>query len=205
MTPRPIFDVFLSHRSQDAGLAAFVADELREQGLDVFHSGVIAVATEAVVDDLRSALAESIAVVILVTPDYAKSPNLAFLTGAAMAWEKPVYILYDGLDLSELPDFLGQYRVAPITAVGEIGRQIKEEYLPFSAEQEDALREAYAELGIPADQLVMRVSARAQLVRIFAEKTQLDVGAERLLRELLNKRKRGQLPRLQAPRIAEPA
>jgi hypothetical protein len=205
MNPRPVFDVFLSHRPQDAGLAAFVAEELREHGLEVFHGGVVTVATEAVVDDLRWTIAECAAVVILVTPGYLKSPNLAFLAGAAMAWDKPIYVLYDGLELADLPDFLGQYTVSPITATRQVAEEIRQAQAPLSPEQQDALKEAYVELGVPADQLLVRASARYELGRRFTEKTRLKVEAERLVRELLNKRKRGLLPKLSPVRAAESA
>ena len=201
MSTRPVFDVYLSHRPQDVGLASFVAEELRDHGLEVFHGGVVTTATEEVADDLRGALAESAAVVILATPDYVGSPNLAFLAGAAMAWDKPIYVLFDGMASTELPDFLGQYHVAPLTEVRRVADDLQRAQGALGPEQEAALKEAYAELGVTADQLLIKSTARSELGRRFAEKTGLQIGAERLVREILNRRKRGLLPKLSPAKV----
>lgn len=202
MSGRPEFDVFLSFRTLDAALAEFAVEHLERAGLTVLPEGLATPLSGPPPEELRSTLAESAAVVLLVTPGNVGSSDLAFLAGAAMAWDKPVYVLFDGIEESRISPFLRQFRVAPVTASRAVAEEIRQGQEPLTPEQQELLKHLYADAGVPTDQLLVKPQARAALGRAFAERAGVAVGAERLVRELLNLRKRGQLPRLNVPSLA---
>ena len=197
-----VYDVFLSHRPLDAALAAYADEQFRLLGLEVLHAPLVMQPDQVWLDELRSGLAECLAVAMVVTPGNADSPTLAFVAGAAMAWGKPVYVLFDGLEADRLSLFLRQFHVAPLTATATIAGQIRQAQAPLTTDQQELLKQVYLQTGVPTDQLLLEPQARANLGRLFAERSGADMGAARLLRELLNLRKRGQLPRLAVPSLA---
>src|SRR5438105_12167741 len=78
--------VFISHAAADIDLAKHVADTLRQSGFQVWDAGD----TSQVLpgdnwgEELAQALKESSAMVILLTPNSVKSPNVTFELGFAL-------------------------------------------------------------------------------------------------------------------------
>lgn len=60
---------------------------------------------------VRRLVSECRAVIILLTPSTLHSQDVPFEIGMALAWERPVYLLYDGIDVNEIPAFLYAYHV----------------------------------------------------------------------------------------------
>ncbi len=86
------YDIFVSHVKADEGLGAVVEQAFAQVGLSVFRAGGFTNAVDLISAKSLAALTESSAVVAVITPLSAKSPNLAFELGAAMSWRKPVYL-----------------------------------------------------------------------------------------------------------------
>src|ERR1700723_1183292 len=90
------YDVFLSYNPiNDIGWAADVQAALERKGLVVYN-----IANTEPGEDVSAstwdAMAESAAMVALISQPRSESPNLLFEVGASMTWEKPVYVLYKG-------------------------------------------------------------------------------------------------------------
>lgn len=155
----PIYDVFLTHAAQDGGLAALVTREFESAGCGVFSFQSIEAG-----DDFRlrvvNALVESQAVVILLTRASVSSQIVAFEIGVAMAWSKPVFVLFDGLLEDEIPDFLREYRLIPLTRLSEVIPQIVEARKPLNDSQRTWLTETYEQMHVSVDRLL---SDQAQL------------------------------------------
>jgi hypothetical protein len=78
--------VFISHASTDAKLAKRVADVLRESGFQVWDDTEI-LPGENWAAKLAEALQESDAMVVLLTPDSLRSPNVSYEVGYALGQE----------------------------------------------------------------------------------------------------------------------
>ncbi|QDT39580.1 toll/interleukin-1 receptor domain-containing protein [Stratiformator vulcanicus] len=193
MSSVQLFDVFLSHSSADSSLADLVAHELDQGGLGVFQHDVPQPG-EDLSAEIRDSLAECSAVVFLLTPSFRESPNLAYEAGAAMAWNKPIFSLYSGVEPQSIPRFLREYRMVPISQLNSFPEMIRPTIEPFSDEDRSTLRDVYSEVGIPTDQLVRRPSLSGEISARFREKAGIVRGAERLVQELIKMRKRGDLP-----------
>lgn len=146
--------VFLSHSHKDAGLASFVTTALESQGVGVFTVLDLSPGTQ-IAKAIRDDLVASTAVVILATPNSVSSQNLAFEAGMAMTVQKPIFVLYDGVALSELPKFISQYQVFPVSQSGQVSRQILSSQENLTEDEVALMVEAYQDLGVPLDQLVM--------------------------------------------------
>lgn len=195
MSKTSVFDVFLSSSALDRGLAGFVIEAFAEHGIHVFHVDDLRPGV-SIEKRIREVLVECSSVVILVTPSSIGSQNLAFETGMAMAWSKPVFVLYDGVSSHEIPAFLKRFRIFPVSQVGKVATVIRESQHALEAEELDVLGRIYAEYAIPLDRLLLQPSDLAQMVREFAVRTGRDVGGERIARELMRLRKSGRLPRI---------
>lgn len=75
--------VFISHSAADSDLAKRVADTLRKSGFQVWDTSQV-LPGDNWGETLRQALEESSAMVILLTPNSAKSPNIMFELGFAL-------------------------------------------------------------------------------------------------------------------------
>jgi hypothetical protein len=78
--------VFISHASTDAKLAKRLADVLRQSGLQVWDDTEI-LPGENWAAKLAEALQESDAMVVLLTPDSLRSPNVKYEVGYALGQE----------------------------------------------------------------------------------------------------------------------
>ncbi len=190
-----LYDVFLSHGVHDTGIAEIVRKRLEASDLGVFAMDHI----DAGIDlDLavRSALAESSAVILILTRSTVGSPYIAFEVGAAMAWNKPIYVLYDGLANDDIPSYLRQFHVVGLGEAERIVNEIAKAKEPMSDAAKESLINIYEELGIPTDQLLRSPARVRDLSESFRERTESPVESERLLRELLRLRKQGKLPKI---------
>ena len=75
--------VFISHSAADAHLAERVADTLRKSGFQVWDTSQV-LPGDNWGETLRQALEEASAMVILLTPNSAKSPNIMLELGFAL-------------------------------------------------------------------------------------------------------------------------
>lgn len=194
-TPTKTYDVFLSYSVTEAATAKLVERALAEAGLDVFVPSK-AETGERVQDALWRALAESAAVVVILSPDRAPASSTAVELGGAIAWRKAIHLVQPESARAHLPAYLSEYPVYPVSRIDDLVRSVMRALEPLSQEDRDGLCEIYEELGIPADRLLKEPSAVDRLARAFRSRRHKQMPGERLVRELIRLRKAGNLPRL---------
>jgi len=106
--PHPIrrFDVFVSYASDDQELATEIADDLQKEGLSCFLASRSISSGELWAEEIREALLESRAAVLLLTPKSVESDWVMCEAGACWALEKPIIpaVLY--VDVKTLPELI---------------------------------------------------------------------------------------------------
>ncbi|MBI1901198.1 MAG: toll/interleukin-1 receptor domain-containing protein [Planctomycetia bacterium] len=187
-----VYDVYLSHGPQDSGLAELVRQKLADVGLEVYDPKPKKFDAEFLTG-LREPLAESRAVVILLTRSTLDSDRAVYEVGAAMALDKPVYVVYDGISLDEVPPVLRSQTVVRLSNLKKVARQIRAAETPLRDDEMAAVAAAYRELGLPVDAIITNPSASGRLVQSFRKATRKSLSSERLIRELARMRKRGEL------------
>jgi hypothetical protein len=193
----PVYDVFLSHGAHDSGVAAIVVNSFREHGLGVYAVTTAPIGTD-VQKQVREALADSSAAVILLTRSTINSPNVAFEVGAAMAWKKPVYVLYDGISPQEIPDFVKQFVVLPLSGLPKVVEHVRADQKPLTEEERETLAEVYQKMAVPTDQLLIEPSKLRRLTEEFNRQGRCNVKGEKLIQELIRLRKQGKMRKLKA-------
>lgn len=190
-----IYDVFITHGARDRGIADLVSRKLADAGLEVYavHDREPG---EEVVSDMRWGLAGCSAFVVILTPSTLRSPNVAFEVGMALAWNKPIFVLYDGIAKSDIPSYLRDFRVASVSKLEQVIREIKKLPQPLSEGDRETLAEVYCDLGVPTDQLLGQPVRVRELADEFNKRTKATVGGEKLVQELIRLRKQGKLPKL---------
>lgn len=189
------YDVFLSHGTHDTGIAGVVKNALSDADLEVFS--VQSVKPENSFTELwRDALAECSAVVLILTRSTLGSSNLAFEVGAAMAWNKPIYVIHDGIADSEIPRYLDDLKLCQISNLPQIVKEIAKSQEPISEEDRETLMNVYEEFGIPTDQLLCKPLDLRELSEQYNKISHSILSGERLIRELIRLRKQGKLPRV---------
>ncbi|MBI4718203.1 MAG: toll/interleukin-1 receptor domain-containing protein [Planctomycetes bacterium] len=178
------YDVFLSYAAADAPVAEVVERKLAETGLRVFSAHNLSVGSSWA-DAIRDALAESSAVVLLVTPTSLKSANLAVELGAAMAWKKQIFPLLQDVTVDQLPVYLRHYQAAPVSQVQAVADAVLAERSRLTPTDHQVLEELYEHSGIPADELAHKPTELAVLTRRFNRARKADLGPEQVLREFL--------------------
>lgn len=194
-TLETICDVVFAHGARDQGVARFVRQVLSNSSLGAFSVDTINGGDE-LIGDVRRALAECSAVVLLLTRSTLNSQNTAFEVGMALAWNKPIYVLFDGIDTEEIPAYLRDFRVRPLSDVEIVVQEIAEGRHALSDSARTELVEVYRELAVPTDQLLARPLELKELADRFRERTGSSIGGERLAQELIRLRKQSKLPRL---------
>src|SRR5882757_5740728 len=91
---KPIYDVFISHASADAEAADMLANSFRAADIAPFYA-LIVEPSDDVADAVWEALAESAAVVAILSPN-SINEHLVLEIGAAKAWNKPVFLFLNG-------------------------------------------------------------------------------------------------------------
>lgn len=196
MPEYPIYDVFLVHHPHDDGVAAMVIREFEQAGCGVYPQLTTPVnLVDGIQMPVMDALVDSSAMVLLLTRTSVESRWFAFAVGVAMAWDKPVVVLHDGIELRSIPEFLNQFQLVPLSNLDRVVQQVQLLRKPLTDSQRDSLASAYRELGVPADQLLLDVKQRRKLASLFSEHEKETVPVNRLLQELIRLRKQGELPK----------
>jgi hypothetical protein len=194
MREKRTYDVFISHSLADAPLAAEIAAVCRSQGVIAFTDAELH-ATKSFADELWEALAESRALLVILSAD-GPTPNMSLELGAARAWNKPVFGLLPDPAFNGSPPGFSDIRLYTIGRLSEVIRAIKVGAEELSDEDRLVLATLYRELGVPVDQFALEPSNLAELVKRFSSGTGKLIPGERLLSELLRLRKQGRLSRL---------
>ena len=189
------YDVFLSYSLTEARTADLVERALVEAGLDVFNPARIDPGLP-IQEVLWKALAETAALVVIVHSERAPGSNTAVELGAAMAWHKPIYIVHAGNGTARPPAYLERFPAYPMSRIDDVVSSIKRSLRTLSDDEREALREVYAELAVPADQLLANPTSLEDLAREFNSRCHTTYAGERLIQEILRLRKAGRLPRL---------
>ena len=191
------YDVFISHSASDNDVAAEVAENLESAGLATFHGSRVLAGADAS-EAIWQALAESRAVIAIISPDTATHSMGLIEIGASAAWNKPVFVLINGPSSMKLPVALDAYPVYPLSRLEDVIRSIRTGFEPLTDEERGFLKRLYKEFDMPSDQLSRSPRALHDLTSQFKRKSHKQISGERLLWELLRMRKQGQLPRLQS-------
>ncbi|MCO6456772.1 MAG: toll/interleukin-1 receptor domain-containing protein [Pirellulaceae bacterium] len=188
-------DVFISHAASDTAAAHEVAGSLEAVGLRTFHAGSL-LAGEDVSEVIWQALAESRALIVVVSADVSSLASVMLEIGAARAWNKPIFVVLKGPSSTRLPGVLQAYPVFPLGRIDDVIQQIRAGFQPLSELEQATLARVYGQVGVTLDRLVLAPIALQELVTKFGDETGRQLTGELLLAELLRMRKRSQLPRL---------
>ncbi len=194
-TASKIYDVFVSHAAADNHLATEIADSLDSVGLKAFHEGAVEPGMD-IAETIWQALAESRALIAIISPEAPMRAMGMVEIGAAAAWNKPVFLLINGPSSTKLPTALSMYPVYPLGRLEEVVRAIRTGFEPLTDNERDILADIYLHLNTPTDQLSQSPKALRELTRNFSKHADKQYSGERLLTELIRMRKKGQLPRL---------
>jgi len=192
-----IYDVFLSYPMTEAALADRIALALQQADLDVFWQDRFDIG-ESHQDALWRAVAESAALIMIVPSEGSLAPSVAFEVGAFKAWRKPIYVIQATEGSFKLPTYLADCPVYSLSHVNDVVASIKCGLSSLTENDRAVLAGIYRELGMPTDQLLADPAAIDTLAREFHAKCGKMVPGERLVRELLTLRKKGNLPRLRS-------
>jgi hypothetical protein len=184
------YDVFISHAASDTHLAVEIAESLESAGLETFHGGSIEPGGD-VSDAIWQALAESRALIAVISPEVPPQAMGMVEIGAAAAWNKPVFLLINGPSTTKLPPALSGYPVYPLSRLEDVIRAIRSGFDPLTDEERELLAEIYRDLNTPSDQLSQSPTVLHELTAHFNKHTRKHYSGERLLSELIRMRKKG--------------
>lgn len=191
------YDVFISHAASDSDLASEIAESLESVGLETFHTGIMKPGTD-IGEAIWQALAESRALIAIISPDVPTHAMGTVEIGAAVAWNKPVFLLINGPSSTKLPPSLSSYPVYPLARLEEVIQEIRTGFQPLTHDELTVLVDIYRDVGAPVDQLSQSPKALRELTTKFNRRTKRHYSGERLLSELLRMRKKSRLPRLRS-------
>jgi len=186
--------VFLSYSSRDQELVDDLRRSLADAGFMVVRPQELPSGSEFE-RAIREMMRQSDAFVLVASDDALGSPWTAFELGAAMAWEKPIFVV-SADDGDRLPAYLTGHQIVKKSDVARLVGFLKREAAPLTAEERGVLLSAYVELGVPSDELAVDPGAASKLVEEFNQRSRNSSRPDRLLRELLRLRKSGGLPKL---------
>jgi hypothetical protein len=194
MSPgKTVSDVFLSFPQSETAWAAAVERRMLDAGLSVFVARDVPGLDADAADRTWDAMAESAAVVSLARGPRETSPSLLFEVGAAMAWNKPVYVVYAGDPPADLPKYVNDFGVFPADRIDHVIGLVRNGEPSMTERERDALVRAYKSVGVTIDQMLLEPAKSDQLVRAYRRNSKSRIPGEQLFRELLHMRKRGQL------------
>ncbi|MEX0717189.1 MAG: toll/interleukin-1 receptor domain-containing protein [Planctomycetaceae bacterium] len=197
MSATTTYDVFITHSLANSPVARELARGFEQAGLEAFHSGLLDPAAD-ISDTIWQALAESRALVVILSPDSPLSANDLVALGAATAWNKPVFVIVNGPSPARLPAALGNYPAYPLNRLDDVIHAIRAGFEPLTDDERSVLIDIYSEIGATADELSLSPSLLARLTNRFQKLTGKRLPGERLLWELLRLRKAGRLARVHA-------
>jgi len=193
-----IYDVFLFHSAVDEGLSTLVCRQMEAGGLRVFTPGSMT-AGKRISDKLRQEIVACTAVVVIATPASTQSSFLGYEVGMAAAWNKPVIVLFDGLNADDLPSFLQEYQLFAVKQIDQAIEWVRRAGDAFSDQQRIELATAYRDFGVPTDVMVFDPAAMHEFVRSFNNRSGTAFDSQKIIRELMRLRKTGQLPKVPMP------
>jgi hypothetical protein len=196
-TTAKIYDVFVSHSSAERETAEVIAKSLEAAGLTTFHLGSVE-HSDKLSEAVWEALADSFAVIALVSPEFRDSANVMLEIGAASAWNKPIYVIVKEPESAFPNGVLRKYPAYPLSRLDDVIAAIKAGMEPLTEEERGVLTDIYAKIAVPADLLSQSSKSLGEISQEFRQRTKKAYPGERLLYELLRLRKRGGLPRLSA-------
>jgi hypothetical protein len=185
--------VFLSYSSRDHALADTLRRALASSGFDVLRAQETP-SGAPIEDAIRDLMRASDVFVVVASPDQVNSSWTAFEVGAAMAWEKPIFVVTS--EPRSLPPYLARYRVVDASELPRLIGSVKRETAPLTEEERRILRTVYTGMGVPSDRLAFDPEAVSTLVDSFNRLSRSNSSPDRLVRELLRMRKAGTLPKL---------
>lgn len=195
-TAAETFDVFLSHSLIGGDEAQRVAQALLDAGMNVFDSTSRA-ASGSPSEEIWNAMAASDAFVVVADPRVSPSANVQVELGAAMGWNKPIFVVRTDEEAANKPvPYLRKYPTYPEGRILDLISAIRTTAASLSNADRDALADAYVQLGVPVDRLIADPSSINDLSDRFQTRSTSRLTGERLLQELLRMRKAGVLPRL---------
>ena len=193
------YDVFLSYSLPEAQTADLVERALEGAGLNVFSPSKFENGTPYK-DTVQLAIAESQIVIVVVDPRQAPSSNTLVELGAALAWDKPIYVVTEPGN-TNLPIYLQDSQIFPVSRIDDLVQSARRDTTRnLSEDERSMLCDVYSEFGLPVDELVMTPWALKKLAKIFNSRSKTHASHSQLARELITLRKRGAknggLPRL---------
>ena len=196
---RRTYDVFVSHAQIDRKTAQIVVRALEERGLYVFPPSSGGPNPKDIWSDVnRDAISESKAFVVVLTPRSLKSQSILFHLGAALAWDMPVYVVSDGITKSQIPPTFKHAKSCSLADLSKMVSTIVRDTTrrPLSVDEEETLATIYGKIGVPSDELLDDPPVLRRLANRFNRKIHASFAPERLLKELIRLRKKGQLPKV---------
>ncbi|MEO8494359.1 MAG: toll/interleukin-1 receptor domain-containing protein [Planctomycetota bacterium] len=196
-TANTTYDVFISHAASDRELATEIAGSLESVGLETFHTGTVQAGSD-LGEAIWQALAESRALIAIISPDIPTNAMGMVEIGAAAAWNKQIFLLINGPSSTKLPPALSSYPVFPLNRLDEVIQAIRTGFEPLTDSERTVLADIYSVHNTSADQLSHSPKALRELTGNFNKQTNRQFSGERLMWELLRMRKSGKLPRLRS-------
>jgi hypothetical protein len=186
-------DVFLSYAASETALARDVTEACNAAGLTTFDAARIPPGA-SIGDAVWSALAESVALVAIVSPS-GPNPAMSIELGAARAWNKPIHVIVSDPASTRLPDALVGSRLYTAGRLDDVITSIRSSLGQWSETDRSHLVTLYAQSANSVDQLAMQPGRLSELTDRFNHDRQKSFSSERLLSELMRLRKQGRLAR----------
>lgn len=193
------WNVFLSFPLSEMESARVVRDSLSQAGFRVATAETAAALGGEIKKDLWMSLVESDAVVVLAPHSQPPSANSLVELGAAMAWDKPIFVLQEGVDAPAIPlKGFPRFNLARIDDLADAihrsaAAKTRKEVL--SAEQQGAIVDTYVEMGVPVDRIVGDVEALEGFTQNVNRRADRKLTSSQVAWHLLRLRKTGQLRR----------
>ena len=189
-----VYDVFVSHSLQDASFAARVSAACLASGLEPFTASELQT-DEDREDQIRDALAESRALIAIISPS-GLTASMMVEIGAAQAWNKLLFAIVTNPSSARLPSFISDMRLYPSERIDDAIEAIRRADKQLTEDDRALLAQSYLEVDVPVDQLALNPTQLNELVRKFNAGAGKQLSGERLLSELLRLRKQGKLSKL---------
>lgn len=193
---RPV-DVFIIHSPADDALADAIARRLAEHDLAVYTPKFFEGKSDRALADLvRDSIAETRAVVAVVTDKSVHNPNVMYELGAAFAWNKATFLVTGDPTPTVLPSSLASVERFNSDRLDLLADRIKESAGDLSVEEEETLGEVYRYFATPVDTLFRKQWLLRRMTENFNERTGKAMSREAVLESLVRIRKQGRLPSL---------
>ena len=189
-----LYDVFLSYEPLDDELVSLVEQAFTDAGLTSFRAADHLAKRRAFGTTMREAIIGAAAAVALITPRSFESTAIPLEIGAAASWNKPIYLLLDGVDEADVFLFARKHsRLYPAAQLDRLVHDVKRDARPLDDQDRTILREVFIRGGLTTDQLLARSEALEQLADEFSSQADQPLPPDRLAMELVRMRKQGDL------------